>query len=137
FAGNAERFSAMALPPGMIFNTETATLSGTPTSSGNFLVRFTAENGFSRVSRLIPIHVDSPKRFADWRNAHFLDSNDSLTGPLDDPDGDSVENLLEYALHRNPTGHDPEPPTRQSIQRIGNQDFLALTYDRLKSAFDL
>jgi hypothetical protein len=81
--------------------------------------------------------VEPPKCFADWRSAYFAGSNPPFTGPLDDPDGDSVVNLMQYALHRNPAGPDPEPPARQSTQRIGNQDFLALSYDRLKSTFDL
>jgi hypothetical protein len=75
--------------------------------------------------------VEPPKCFADWRSAYFPGSNPPFTGPLDDLDGDSVVNLMEYALHRNPAGPDPEPPARQSTQRIGNQDFLALSYDRL------
>ena len=48
-------------------------------------------------------------------------------GPLDDPDGDGLENLLEYALDLSPNGPSTEPP---GIISGGN---LTYTYRRARS----
>jgi hypothetical protein len=47
--------------------------------------------------------------FARWRSIHFEDSadfaNNAVSGPLANPGGDGVSNLIRYALNRGP--HEP------------------------------
>jgi hypothetical protein len=59
-------------------------------------------------------------------------TNDAISGPAADPDGDGYSNLMEYALGTNPKHADQ--PAQQSALVSGN---LALTYTRSKTAADL
>ncbi|NQX01482.1 putative Ig domain-containing protein, partial [bacterium] len=136
FSGTADRFSAQFLPPGLIFDPLTATLAGTPTRQGTYNVRFTAEKGFSRITRIITIHCGNPRRFEEWQAAR-LPGGAPSSHPLADPDGDSVSNLLEYALHRDPQVRETGSPVATSIADQSGQRYLTLTYDRDKDATDL
>ncbi|RYD40293.1 MAG: hypothetical protein EOP85_14510, partial [Verrucomicrobiaceae bacterium] len=134
FVGTADRFSAMALPPGISFDTITGTFSGTPTEAGRFNVRVTAEKGFSRVTRIIPFDSGLPRNFGEWRAVHLGSTGN---GAMDDPDGDSVPNLMEYALNRNPLAAEQGPLVSQDTVMANGQTHLALTYDRPKEITDV
>ena len=60
-----------------------------------------------------------------------------ITGALADPDGDSVCNLLEYALHRDPLVPDTTPPVTMGTVQANGQSYLSLTYVCPKNAIDL
>ncbi len=134
YAGNADRFTAGFLPPGLTFDPLTATLTGTPAEAGTYNIRVTAEKGFSRITRIIPVHCENPRRYDEWNSVHFPGG---LRAPLADSDGDSVANLLEYALHRDPTGTDPTPPATMATVSINGQNYLSLSYERFKDATDI
>ncbi len=54
----------------------------------------------------------SAARFGDWRSAHFDEADladESISGPLADPDGDNVMNFLEYAFDTLPQYWNPQP----------------------------
>ncbi len=136
YSGNADRFRADFLPPGISFDTATATFSGIPQTSGTFLVRVTAETGFERSTRIIPLRFDGPRRFEEWAAIYFP-AGDSRGNPLADPNHDGTENLIEYAMGRDPLVADPRPPTLLSTVSAYGQSYLALTYERRVDASDL
>lgn len=58
-------------------------------------------------NRIDNITVDgTPIDFARWRSLHFADpadfADDAVSGPLANPSGDGVANLIRYALNRGP-----------------------------------
>ena len=139
FSGTADRFTAMSLPPGLSFDTVNGSISGTPTQSGTFNVRFTAEKGFARITRIIPITCENPRRFDEWKIASFAGAGISGTASdaLSDPDGDAVCNLIEYALHRDPMSRETRPPVTLTTVPHNGLSYLALSYERFKGATDL
>jgi NHL repeat len=82
------------------------------------------------------IRVGTATTFAIWRTAFFDQQqlNDpSISGYLADPDGDGLQNLLEYALNLNPnvssTGGSPQIET--------DSNYVSLVYTRVPGATDL
>lgn len=66
-----------------------------------------------------------PWSYAEWRTLRFGspdDSNESISGKLADPDGDSLTNLLEYALVL-----DPKSPDASSGQKMLDESRLFYT----------
>lgn len=77
---------------------------------------------------MISVGDSVPAGYAEWVAEHELDGSQS--GMEADPDGDGIENLLEYAL-----GSDPLAPSVfdlpiQSIVNVGGEDYLTLTFTR-------
>ncbi len=79
--------------------------------------------------------------FESWRHYHFTAAEQlqsGLAGPQDDPDGDSLVNLMEYAL-----GTEPRTSTAGAAQplpglaAVGPDRFLTLTWSRPVRALDL
>jgi alpha-tubulin suppressor-like RCC1 family protein len=139
YAGMADRFEAMFVPPGLAFDTTACVFTGTPTVSGTFNVRVTAVKGYSRVSQVIPVFCEPPRSFNEWKSARFAASGVpvALTDGLADADADDLCNLLEYALHRNPLVPEASPPVERKTVRHQGVDYLALSYERIKGATDL
>ncbi len=139
YAGMADRFEAMFVPPGLAFNTTTGALTGTPSAAGSFNMRVTAVKGYSRVSQVIPVVCDPPRSFHEWKSASFAASGvpSALTGDLADADGDDLCNLLEYALQRDPLVPEQSPPVETKTVHHNGISYLALSYERMKGATDL
>ena len=79
--------------------------------------------------------------YKSWRHYHFSDAEQLLLGladPQDDPDGDTLINLMEYALGTDPRSGTPAPalPTVGSIS-VGADHFLTLTWQRPLRILDL
>ncbi len=73
--------------------------------------------------------------FADWQHARFGDAaNDpTIAGPLADPDGDGVPNLLEYA-----TGADPQAASAPFEPLLSfDEEGAALRFGRVAALADL
>ncbi|HSP42691.1 MAG TPA: putative Ig domain-containing protein, partial [Luteolibacter sp.] len=134
FAGTADRFSAWFLPPGLSFDTQTGSLTGVPQQKGVFNIRVAAEKGFSRVTRIITVDCENPRRFEEWNAVHFPGK---VSAPLADSDGDGDSDLLEYALGSNPAGHDPGPSVTLTTVQTSAGNFPALRYARYKDAIDI
>lgn len=68
-------------------------------------------------------------RYEDWPALAGLPPDQR--GPGDDPDGDGLPNLLEYALARDPAKPNPEPPTRIAHPEDGTRQFVFKRDSRL------
>lgn len=101
---------------------------------GSFKIRVTAEKGFSRITKIIFIDCENPRRFEEWSAVHFPGTT---AAPLADSDGDGLSDLLEYAFHRNSAGQDPDPPTTLATVQANGGKFPALCYERYKDAIDI
>lgn len=78
--------------------------------------------------------------FQDWKSSRFTAeeiADAAVSGPTADPDGDGVNNFLEYAF-----GLDPMTPARDGLPvlntvRVDGADYLSLSFNRLKTSGDL
>ncbi len=139
YAGMADSFEAMFVPPGLTFDTVTGVLTGKPSAAGTFNMRVTAVKGYSRLSQIIPVIFELPRSFNQWKSAHFAGEGLPLqsTEGLADADGDALCNLLEYALHRDPLVPEQSPPVERKTVRHNGMNYLAISYERFKGATDL
>jgi len=78
-----------------------------------------------------------PQNFGTWKTLHFTTSEQAdsmISGPLADPDGDGIVNLIEYACNLDPKINDASNlPTQTGVEN----GFLTLTYPRNDNATDL
>jgi hypothetical protein len=79
--------------------------------------------------------------FAQWKANQFSaaeQSQEDLSGMLADTDGDGMQNLLEYALNRNPkAGEDGHVFESLKSEKVGDASTLVLSYPRRKDASGL
>ncbi|MEN8743570.1 MAG: putative Ig domain-containing protein [Lentimonas sp.] len=136
---SADEIGVRFLPTGLSYDSITAEISGTPTETGNFLTRVTAQRGFAQSTVLVPFEIHDARRLSDWENVHFdaIEKANGDSSDLADMDFDNIPNLLEYALHRNPKASENSTTTTPSSTAINDQDYLTLTYERLKGASDI
>ncbi len=81
---------------------------------------------------MISVGSSGSEGYAQWVADHFFgdDLDESVSGMEADPDGDGIENLLEYAL-----GSDPRQPSVfdlpvQSVVNVEGEDYLTLSFAR-------
>ncbi len=98
---------------------------------GTYLLKLSASNTFSEVSRTLSINIASnPAYFTDWQSVNWPGDNDpEVIGTEQDPDQDGFSNLLEWALHL-----DPKFPSSFKPQLSFNGPLLEYTYTRRKTA---
>jgi alpha-tubulin suppressor-like RCC1 family protein len=136
---SADDIGVTFLPQGISHDPITGEINGTPTETGNFLARVTAQKAFAQSTILLPIEIHYARRLSDWENVYFnaIEQANGHSGDLADIDLDNLPNLLEYALHRDPKSPDSSATTTSSLNSINQQDYLTLTYERLKGASDI
>ena len=136
---SADEINVTFLPQGISHDPITGEINGTPTETGNFLARVTAQKTFAQSTILLPIEIHDARRLSDWENVYFngIEQANGHSGDLADIDLDNLPNLLEYALHRDPKSPDSSATTTSSLNSINQQDYLTLTYERLKGASDI
>ncbi len=138
------------LPAGVSLNVATGTLSGTPTTAGNFTPSFTASNaGGTSLARMVDITIfPALTALQVFRNTHGLDINgaDDLLIPAND----GVVNLLKFAFNMVGNGNNQKVNLllpNSAILRAGvnaglpsmqvdDVGKLKLTYIRCKSTID-
>lgn len=97
--------TASTLPAGVTLSSG-GLLSGTATTAGVYSLNLVAANGsLPNGTQAFTLTVLSP--FQKWQQDKFGSSagDDAIAGPSADPDGDGLENLLEYALGLDPLLH--------------------------------
>ncbi|MGC4071351.1 MAG: hypothetical protein QM760_02290 [Nibricoccus sp.] len=75
-----------------------------------------------------------------WRAAKFSAAalfDPSLSGEDADPDHDGLNNLVEYAMGREPGATDTQPVSETGIIEDNGLTYLALTFARARNAVDL
>jgi hypothetical protein len=71
--------------------------------------------------------------YGEWVSAEGLAGANALATA--DPDGDGVENFLEYAFHTNPKQPSP-PPVTSSIVTVENEQWVTVHYRRWQDRID-
>ena len=77
--------------------------------------------------------------FVGWRKTYFSaleETNDALSGPAADADGDGRSNFEEFSFGGNPRVIDSKPIPASSIVNVSGTDYLAITFDRRHHTLD-
>ena len=113
--------------------TYSATAASWPiTTNGNSLNRISAENGSVSTSWSAqpPSPGNTNLRFGAWKATNFPNGGEG-SGDLDDPDGDGINNALEFALRTNPLVADNPSavlPQFTSVPGAGGTTDFQFTY---------
>jgi hypothetical protein len=127
--------SAGALPAGLSLGSD-GVLSGTPTEAGafSFTVQI-ADSAALTTTKAFSLTILS--QFAAWQQDNFTPgelADSSISGPTADPDGDDLQNLLEFATNRQPKTPDG-PAMIPATERDASDGYLYFTdiYTRRKA----
>ena len=86
------------------------------------------------------VYIAGEAGYDAWRAAHFSEAdftNDLVSGPSADPDGDGIANLLEYSLGLDPKKVDVSGLPQPQIVNVGGQDCLSLSIVKSQSNTDV
>ena len=125
-------------PGGAVFGSETAAATTlTLDAPGTYVLRLTADDGAARTFGEVTVTATSTgPSFSTW-----LAGYPSLIGPdalaTANPDGDALNNLLEYALGGDPTSAASAPLPVVGTENIAGTDYLMLSYDKDTSKTDI
>jgi hypothetical protein len=103
------------------------------TQVGSYSVQFRASDGSATDSKSAQVEIVAslPSTFKAWQQQYWPDSTDpSVIGPNADPDGDKLNNLLEYALNADPTVADDSVLPIIGVDTVDGHRYLTLTYRR-------
>ncbi len=121
-------------PGNVLFSNGNSLSTGADFSAGgSYVLRLTADDGAVRTAdtTTATATVTTPPIVA-WRGVHFSD-NPALGADLADPDGDGVDNLLEYAANTLPRS--ASSAAGLSVEPAGGS--FAFTYRRNLAATDV
>ena len=132
-------FNFDGLPGEFVLNPLTGDLSGTPSTTDTIDITFSANNANGQgATQEFTLQV-ADSRIGRWRIEHFAtDHLDfALSGEDVDPDADGAVNLIEYVLASDPNLAQGALPFNVVIATDGNDDYLAVEFDRRISATDV
>ena len=124
------QFSALGLPTGLALDPARGLISGTPLVGGNVMVTLRARGFWGIGEKTLTLTLRS--LFDQWRAQNFPGlGNTGNAESAADPDGDSIGNLLEFALGLNPLSADPISRVPQ-LQSVGDAGAMwpAITFRR-------
>ncbi len=106
--------------------------SWTATGSGEIILTAIAisSDGGETTSDPLKIRI-APPPYDAWFTANFTvpeQSDSNISGITADPDGDTIPNLLEYALHLDPRVADVDGLPVVGVTTVGPDDFATITY---------
>ena len=98
---------ASPMPEGLAFDASTGQITGTPSTTGSFVIKMEASNSGGTVAASLTLTIgDTPPvtSIEAWRRAHFGASatDPSIAGDMADPDGDGFTNLEEFIAGTDP-----------------------------------
>ena len=115
---------SLASGPGsaVFVNSSNPATSVTFSAPGSYVLRLSASNVSGETSRTLAIDViPNAAIFNDWQQLTWPgETNTNITAPDEDPDGDGLSNLLEWALHLNANVPDTLPASSQYRQIVSN-----------------
>jgi hypothetical protein len=100
---------------------------------GSYAVQFRASDGLLTDSKSAQVQIleSVPSTFKDWQQHYWPGTTDpAIIGPTADPDGDGINNLLEYALDADPTVADDSVLPEIGVETVDGRRYLTLTYRR-------
>jgi hypothetical protein len=71
-----------------------------------------------------------PETYSFWRNLFWstpISADNAITGPAADPDGDGINNLMEYLYGLNPTQVDSTPQVVPAVETINAAPHLTVS----------
>lgn len=100
-------YTASPLPNGLVLNPTNGLISGMPEIAGKTEILISVANSAGSISAVLTLTVtaDPPAMpVSKWLSSYFgaSASNLAIAGDNCDPDGDGMQNLIEYAFGRNP-----------------------------------
>ena len=124
-------WSKMSGPGAVAFgNANSPTTTVTFSAPGDYILRLRATDGSAAVFQDLAVTATG-SAYDVWIAGH--PGVGSGTGKNDDPDGDGLTNLAEYALDGDPTAAQPgKQPSVAQTQAAGDK-FLALTFHRSRA----
>ena len=114
-------------------------MSGTPNTTDTIDITFSANNANGQgATQEFTLQV-ADSRIGRWRIEHFATDHLDfvLSGEDADPDADGAVNLIEYVLASDPNLAQGALPFNVVIATDGNDDYLAVEFDRRISATDV
>jgi hypothetical protein len=101
--------------------------STTVADSGSFRLEITNASGLASRTAFLTVTPAPGETFATWSELATVPAN--LRGPLDDPDGDRIPNLVEFALASAPGSFDGNPHPL-SFASANGQVYPTITFTR-------
>lgn len=74
--------------------------------------------------------------YAAWAEERWGGTVQGVSGPLNDPDGDGLVNLLEYVLGRDPMNPDADGALKFEQMTVNGEELNVLTYRQLDGVLD-
>ncbi len=110
--------------------TANLTLAGTTlTDTGSIRLEISNTSGVASRTAILTVNAPPAENFAGWTALATVPANQR--GPLDDPDGDGLPNLMEFALNLAPSTFNGNPhPT--SFVSVSGQSYPSVTFTRRK-----
>lgn len=133
---SADHFTLSPIPPGFTFDPSSGLLSGPATTgSWTFEVGAVNEEGSATPKTIRLVAYASPAEL--WQGEYFEDLDPALAAWDASASGDSITNLMKYALGMNPSMPGTAGLPTVSLTKHDGQSYLTLVIDKNPAATDV